>query len=123
VLDENWDESWGSVQMMMYGGQYFPNIPDQKIIPLLTPTQKKVLRTVNQQSRVFWGFNVGMNQGIAIADEEWDDEEETREAASSTSDESAEQSDQPKGASKPAEAKAAASKPVEAKAAAAEAKE
>jgi hypothetical protein len=118
VLDENWDESWGSVQMMMYGGQYFPNIPDQKIIPLLTPTQKKVLRTVNQQSRVFWRFNVGMNQGIAIADEEWDDEEETREAASSTSDESAEQSDQPKGASKPVKAKAAASKPVEAKAAA-----
>lgn len=74
VLAENWNPAWGGTQMMMHGGQYFPDIPDPKITPILTATQKKVLRTVNQQSRVFFGFNVGMNQGIVIADEMWDDD-------------------------------------------------
>lgn len=108
VLSENWDKSWGSVQMMMYGSRYFPNIPDQKIIPLLTTTQKKVLRTLNQQNRVFFGFNVGMNQGIVIPDEEWEDEEGATEAARGANDESAGKPDKSEGESKPAEAKAAA---------------
>lgn len=107
VLGENWHKSWGSVQTMMYGSRYFPNIPDQKITPLLTSTQKKVLRTFNQQNRVFFGFNVGMNQGIVIPDEKWEDEEGENEAASTTNDESAEQPNKSDGASKPAEAKAA----------------
>ena len=74
VLSENWNASWGSMEVMMYGGESFPNVPDAKIVPFLTETQKKVWRTVNQQSNVFWGFNVGMDQGIAIADEQWDEE-------------------------------------------------
>lgn len=109
VLGENWNKSWGSVQTMMYGSQYFPNIPDQKITPLLTARQKKVLRTLNQQNRVFFGFNVGMNQGIVIPDEQWEDEEGATEADSTTKDESTEQPNKLKsaGTSKPAEAKAA----------------
>lgn len=74
VLAENWNPAWGATQMMMYGGQYFPDVPDTKITPILTATQKKVLKSVNQQSQVFWGFNVGMNQGILIPDEKWDDQ-------------------------------------------------
>tara|TARA_R110002072_G_scaffold302999_1_gene491010 strand:+ start:36989 stop:38071 length:1083 start_codon:yes stop_codon:yes gene_type:complete len=81
VLNENWKESWGSMQMIMYGGDSFPNVPDSKILPLLTETQKKVWRTVNQQNRVFWGFNVGMDQGIIIADEQWDDDTASPEEA------------------------------------------
>lgn len=74
VLTENWNPAWGAPQMMMHGGQYFPDIPDSKITPILTATQKKVLKSATQQNNVFWGFNIGMNQGIAIADEKWDDE-------------------------------------------------
>lgn len=107
VLGENWNKSWGSVQTMMYGSRYFPNIPDQKITPLLTATQKKVLRTLNQQNRVFFGFNVGMNQGIVIPDEKWEDEEGEREADGTTNDESAEKPDKSGGASTPAEVKGA----------------
>ena len=107
VLGENWNKSWGSVQTMMYGSQYFPNIPDQKITPLLTARQKTVLRTINQQNGVFFGFNVGMNQGIVIPDETWEDEEGENEAASTTNDESAEQPNKPDGASNPAETKGA----------------
>lgn len=107
VLDENWDESWGSMQMMMYGGDSFPNVPDQKIVPILTRTQKNVWRTVTQQNQVFWGFNVGMDQGIAIADEMWDDEE-TTEAVSSSNDEPAEPSKKSVDAVKPADATDAA---------------
>jgi len=74
VLTENWNPAWGAPQMMMHGGQYFPDIPDSKITPILTATQKKVLKSTTQQSNVFWGFNIGMNQGIAVADEKWDEE-------------------------------------------------
>lgn len=74
VLDDNWNPAWGSMGMLLYGGQYFPDVPDAKLAPILTSTQKKILRTVNQQSQVFFGFNIGMNQGVAIPDEQWDDE-------------------------------------------------
>lgn len=86
VLTDNWNPAWGAPQMMMHGGQYFPDIPDSKVTPILTATQKKVLKSATQQSNVFWGFNVGMNQGIVIGDEKWDTEagneasEETDEA-------------------------------------------
>ncbi|MGZ0167746.1 MAG: hypothetical protein ACKVII_27840 [Planctomycetales bacterium] len=105
VLGENWNESWGSVQMMMNGSRYFPDIPDQKIIPHLSATQKKVLRTLNQRNRVFFGFNVGMNQGIVIPDEQWEDEEKATEAASATNDESTKTTTKSVDASKPAAAK------------------
>ncbi len=78
LLDENWHESWGSAPMLMYGGQYFPDVPDTKLIPMLTGTQRKVWKTVDQQSQAFWGFNVGMNQGIALAEEQWADEPEEK---------------------------------------------
>ena len=74
VLTDNWNPAWGAPQMMMHGGQYFPDIPDSKVTPILTATQKKVLKSATQQSNVFWGFNIGMNQGIVIGDEKWDDE-------------------------------------------------
>ena len=60
--------------MLMYGGQYFPDVPDSKLIPILTDNQRKVWKTVDQQNQVFWGFNVGMNQGIILPEEEWSDE-------------------------------------------------
>lgn len=74
VLDDNWNPAWGSTGMLMYGGHYFPDVPDAKLTPILTPAQKNVLRTVTQQNQVFFGFNIGMNQGVALADEQWDDE-------------------------------------------------
>jgi len=74
VLNENWNPSWGAPQMLMRGGQFLPDIPDLKVTPILTDTQKKVLKTTTQQSNVFWGFNVGRNQGIVLRDEEWDEE-------------------------------------------------
>jgi len=74
VLNENWNPSWGAPQMLMRGGQFLPDIPDLKITPILTDTQKKVLKTTTQQHNVFWGFNVGRNQGIVLRDEEWDEE-------------------------------------------------
>ena len=115
VLAENWDESWGSMQMMMHGGDSFPNVPDQKVIPILTATQKNVWRTVNQQNRVFWGFNVGMDQGIAIADEQWDDdaEKEATEAASPTDAKPADQPEKSNDDSEPAEAKETATEATE----------
>ncbi|NQV26227.1 MAG: hypothetical protein HQ518_17875 [Rhodopirellula sp.] len=73
MLGDNWQAGWGSMQMMIYGGEFYPDLPDSQLIPMLTATQKKVWRTVNQQNQMFWGFNVLMDQGIEIADEQWDD--------------------------------------------------
>ncbi len=73
VLSENLNASQTSAQLLMYGGDHFPNVPDRKLTPILSETQKKVWRTVNQQSQVFFGFNAGMIQGLVIADEKWDD--------------------------------------------------
>lgn len=72
MLNEDWDVSWGAAQMLMYGGQYFPDIPDSKLTPLLTSSQEKIWRTVNQQGQESWGLNVGMNQAIALPEEKWD---------------------------------------------------
>ena len=74
MLNDNWKESWGSMSMLMYGDQYFPDVPDQKLIPILTKTQQNIWRTVSQKNRVVWGFNIGMAAAVAIADEEWEDE-------------------------------------------------
>ena len=113
VLTDNWNPAWGAPQMMMHGGQHFPDIPDSKITPILTATQKKVLKSATQQSNVFWGFNIGMNQGIAIVDEKWDDEsgneasEETDEANKKVNGEKSEGDDTVEAA----DAKAASSMP------------
>lgn len=74
MLNEDWDVSWGAAQMLMYEGQYFPDVPDSKLTPLLTSSQEKIWRTVNQQGQEFWGLNVGMNQAIALPEEKWDGE-------------------------------------------------
>lgn len=74
VLTSDWDGSGVNMQSLMYGDQYFPDLPDGKLTPLLTERQKKVWRTVGQQTQVFWGFNMGINQVVAIEDEVWDEE-------------------------------------------------
>src|SRR5205807_2646200 len=36
VLENNWNKAWDNPMWLMYGGQYFPQMPDAKILPLLT---------------------------------------------------------------------------------------
>jgi hypothetical protein len=73
LLEKNWQSSWNQLQILMQDGQYFPPMPDEKILPLLTESQKSVWRAI-QKGNVFWGFELNMFQGIEIEDEVWPDE-------------------------------------------------
>jgi len=70
ILDKNWHDSWNQTQLLMQGGQFFPVMPDDKILPVLTDTQKNVWRKV-QKGNVFFGSDLDMFQGIEMEDEVW----------------------------------------------------
>jgi hypothetical protein len=70
VLEKNWNESWNQPQLLMYGAQYMPQMPDAKILPLLTQTQQTVWRGI-QKVNVRFGINLGILQGMELEDEVW----------------------------------------------------
>jgi hypothetical protein len=71
ILDKNWHESWSHLQMLMMRGQYFPQLPDDKILPVLTETQKTVWRKIPKGNVSFGGSELDWLQGIEMADEVW----------------------------------------------------
>jgi hypothetical protein len=73
ALAVNWKDSWcQSLEMLMNIENFFPNIPDQVITPLLTDHQKEVWRRIPKNSNVFWGFNFG---GAIMENDPLDDPE------------------------------------------------
>jgi hypothetical protein len=61
ALSANWKDAWGqSLEMLMNIDNYFPNIPDDLVAPILTDHQKEVWRRIPRNSNVFWGFSVGL---------------------------------------------------------------
>ncbi|HEX4589669.1 MAG TPA: hypothetical protein VH120_07050 [Gemmataceae bacterium] len=79
VLAENWDNSWDQLQLLMYGGQYFPAMPDAKIRPILSEAQQTVWRGI-PKGNVHFGVNFGFVQGIEFDDELWDGEAPKKDA-------------------------------------------
>jgi hypothetical protein len=69
ILEKNWKGSW-ELQTLVYGGQYFPQMPDAEITPLLTESQKTVWRGV--QKGINFGFQAGMLPGLELGEEVWD---------------------------------------------------
>jgi Spy/CpxP family protein refolding chaperone len=72
ILEANWDESWNQTQILMYGGQYFPSMPDAKIEPILTESQRTVWRGI-QKNQIRFGVNFGFGVGFDMGEEVWDD--------------------------------------------------
>jgi hypothetical protein len=73
ILQKNYKDTWNDMQMVMQGGQYFPTVPDDKINPILTDTQKAVWRNV-QKGNVFFGTNeLDLFQGVDVEAEVWID--------------------------------------------------
>jgi hypothetical protein len=72
VFEKNWTDSWHQLQYLMYGRQYFPQMPDAKILPLLTEAQKVVWRGI-PKGNVRFGFNMGNVPGVDLDDEVWDE--------------------------------------------------
>jgi hypothetical protein len=73
ILADNWNESWNQTQMLTYGGQYFPQMPDAKINPILSDAQRAVWRAI-PKANIRFGVNFGFVQGGQIEDEVWDDD-------------------------------------------------
>jgi hypothetical protein len=60
-LSKNWNDAWcQSLDILVNNEQYFPNIPNQYILPFLNPTQKKVWSGTARNGAVFFGGQPGM---------------------------------------------------------------
>jgi hypothetical protein len=73
ILDKSVNDSWQQMQMVMYGDNYFPQLPEFKVLPLLNETQRAVWRGIPRQN-IGFGFDLGIVPGINIEDEVWDDD-------------------------------------------------
>jgi len=78
ILNKNWNDSWNQLQLIMQGGEYFPSMPDDKILPILTETQKKVWREVPKGNVHFGGLEFDMVQGVDVGEEVWTEREKTK---------------------------------------------
>jgi hypothetical protein len=72
VLDKNWNDSWYTY-VARFGGNYYPAMPDAKILPILNDEQKTIWNGM-QKGNILYGFH-----GLGIAnvgefEETWDDD-------------------------------------------------
>jgi len=79
VLQANWDDSWSQTQRLMNLSHYLPQVPDKAVIPILNKSQTKVWRGMQKHGNIFFGFQMGMVQGVKIEDEVWDDDQPAEE--------------------------------------------
>jgi hypothetical protein len=67
-FDEHWQTKWEQwLQMRAYGDQYFPLIPDQHVVPLLTSEQVAVWRGLQKVEMSVWSSG----NGQAAEDDGW----------------------------------------------------
>jgi len=81
ALTDNWQDAWDqTVEMVMYGENFLPVLPDHLVVNVLTDTQLKIWRTANRNRGAMMGgvgFFPGiavMNGGVDITEEPWGDE-------------------------------------------------
>jgi hypothetical protein len=72
-LSSHWNDSWSqSIQMLMNIEHFFPNIPDNLVVPFLTENQRKSWQRIPRNQNVFFGFNFG---GMQVENDPLDDPE------------------------------------------------
>lgn len=72
VLDKNWNDSWYTY-VVRYGGNYYPEMPDAKILPILNDNQKTIWNG-RQKINIMIGFYGLGNGGVGEFEETWDDD-------------------------------------------------
>jgi hypothetical protein len=82
MLADNWKDSWNQTQIIMYRADYFPKMPDDEIVPILTDTQKVIWGGVRKGIRI--GFSFNMLRNVQFDDEVWE-EDRTPEKRGNTS--------------------------------------
>lgn len=74
-LAENWNDAWcPSLDNYIYDNQFPGNVPEQFVLPILSPAQRDAWRGNRNAPRVFFGSVIGT---IQAAEEEPLDDEET----------------------------------------------
>jgi hypothetical protein len=72
VLETKWNPNWNDTQILMYGGQYFPRMPEAEVVALLTDTQKTIWHGI-QKGNINFGFQLNFIDGGGGEVEVWDD--------------------------------------------------
>lgn len=76
AIEKSWDPSWqGNLEILIHNPQFFPMIPDEVILPHLTPGQQDAWRTM-EKSGVAFGANQWMfavNGDVMVVDGEVED--------------------------------------------------
>ncbi len=70
ILGNNWDESWHQSQYFTNYGQWFPPMPDAKILPILTESQRVVWKGVTKNDIQF-GIGGRFGDGNNLDEEPW----------------------------------------------------
>jgi hypothetical protein len=73
ILQTNWNDSWNQEQWLNFSNRSIPSLPDEKIVPVLTETQKQVWHGISKGSR--YSFNPGVLPRLEIDEEVWNDEQ------------------------------------------------
>jgi hypothetical protein len=69
ILLSNWDDSWSQTQYYFNDGRWFPAMPDGKISPILTESQRDVWNEINKNIINFGIFRRALDE--AGVDEDW----------------------------------------------------
>lgn len=97
LLDDNWQDSWGQqLEVYMYGEQFFPVLPDDKVMPLLTDKQKSIWSRLPKNPDTIWGWaGMGFIQAVDFGGEAVLVEEAVAEPVAADPAEAKPQSDKP----------------------------
>jgi hypothetical protein len=93
VLEKNWNDSWYTY-VVRFGGNYYPAMPDAKILPILNDNQKTIWNGI-QKANVFYGFHGLGIRDLGEFEETWDDEVPARPAQPTPEKKDVEKSKQP----------------------------
>ena len=78
-ISSHWEDRWEQWLMInVYGDQYFPEMPEQYVAPILNPDQKTVWNGLQKINLGVWWGNNGQN---APSDGWWGDEPEAADQA------------------------------------------
>ena len=81
-LTTKWKEAWEQQpQFWQFNEQYFPQIPDEVVIPHLNEKQKAIWRGLQKIGRVFFGRNGAIDLGMNIDNVPWEPGLDAPEAA------------------------------------------
>ena len=93
VLEKNWNDSWYTY-VVRFGGNYFPAMPDAKILPILNENQKTIWHGIGK-ANIMFGFH-GLNMGnVGEFEETWDDDVPVKPAQPTPEEKAVQKSKQP----------------------------